>query len=267
MAKRYIDTNFFKSPFVRGLQGSLKSLYSFIICDCSNAGVWVKDLEISSVYIGHKVTEKEFVDAFVKTNKLIDLQNGKYFLPDFIDFQYPKGLSKLNPAHVNIISELLKFNLIDENLKGLWRDSLVPTQGTMYKEKEKDTEEGKEKEKEEGQKILTGNHLFKNSPFYNFELFEKEFIETDYEVADLKFYHESVKNWSDGGGNMRKDWIATARKFILKDKQENKLVLKDGNKQTTSSGKSKAQEQFERINDQLRREQQDKFNNNNSGAM
>lgn len=267
MSKRYIDTNFFKSPFVRGLQGSLKSLYSFIICDCSNAGVWVKDLEISSVYIGHKVTEKDFLDAFVKTNKLIDLQNGKYFLPDFIDFQYPKGLSKSNPAHVNIICELLKFNLIDENLKGLWRDSLVPTQGTMYKEKEKDKEEGKEKEKEEGQKILTGNHLFKNSKFFNYDEFEKQFEGTDYEVADLRFYHESVKSWSDGGGNMRKDWIATAKKFILKDKQENKLVLKNGNKQTTSSGKSKAQEQFERINEQLRREQQDKFNNHNSGVV
>ena len=117
MAKRFIDTDFYKSPFVRGLEGSLKGLYSFIICDCDGSGIWPKDLEIASVYIGFKISEKEFSEAFVKTGKAIDLNDGKYFFPDFIEHQYPKGLSEKNPAQINFILNLKKYNLLDDNLQ------------------------------------------------------------------------------------------------------------------------------------------------------
>lgn len=121
MANRFIDTGFYKSPFVRGLQGSLKALYSFIICDCNGSGIWAKDLPIASEYIGFKITETDFDKYFVKTGKAIDLKNGKYFFPDFIQHQYPKGLSDKNIAHTNFILELKKYNVIDENLKPLQR--------------------------------------------------------------------------------------------------------------------------------------------------
>ena len=226
------------------MKGSLKGLYSFIICDCSNAGVWVKDLEIASVYIGQAISEKEFKDAFLESNKLVDLGNGKYFLPDFIEYQYPKGLSKANPAHIGVISELLKFNLLDENLKGLWRDSVVPTIGTMDKDKGTDKGKGKEKEKGTGAK-----HLFSESEFYNFDKFELQFIGTEYESADLRFYYEAVKNWSASGGNTKVDWIATARNFIIKDIHDKKLKLQHG-----ATTKTPQQEQFERISKQFERE-------------
>ena len=125
----------------------------------------------------------------------------------------------------------------------------------------------KDKDKRVIEKTLDKSHPFSDSEFFVFEEFEKQFKGTDYEVADLRFYYENVKNWSAGVGNKKLDWIATARNFMLKDRQENKLILKNGNKQQSSTGKSKAQEQFERITEQLRREQQDKFGNNNSGAV
>jgi hypothetical protein len=115
MAKRFIDTGFFKSPFVRFLKAPLKSLYLYIICDCDGAGIWVKDLEIASAYVGEKITEKDF-DVFVKSNKAIDLNNGKYFFPDFIEHQYPQGLSEKNPAQKNFINELKKYDLIDSEM-------------------------------------------------------------------------------------------------------------------------------------------------------
>lgn len=116
MANRFLETNFYKSPFVRGLQGSLKALYSFIICDCTPSGIWFLDLEAASMYIGFKVTSSEFNESFVKTGKAIDLGRGKFFFPDFIEHQYPKGLQEKNPAHINIILELKKLCLINENL-------------------------------------------------------------------------------------------------------------------------------------------------------
>lgn len=128
MANRFIDTNFYKSPFIRGLNGASKGLYSFIICDCKASGIWPKDLEIASLYIGLKVTEKDF-DVFIKSGKAIDLNDGNYFFPDFIEHQYPKGLSDTNPAHNNVIKDLKKYNLIDEDLKTL----KSPLKGTKVK--------------------------------------------------------------------------------------------------------------------------------------
>lgn len=130
MANRNIDTGFYKSPFVRGLSGALKGLYGFIICDCSGAGIWAKDLPIASVYVGFDFSEKEFDEAFVKTGKAIDLGDGKYFFPDFIEHQYPKGFSRNNPAQKNFISELEKYGLLNEdltiNLEGLQSPSEAP---------------------------------------------------------------------------------------------------------------------------------------------
>lgn len=133
MANRFIDTSFYKSPFIRGLKGSLKGLYSFIICDCNGAGIWAADFEIASVYTGFNITKKEFEESFILCGKSIDLGGGKYFFPDFIEHQYPKGLSGNNPAHNNIIIELKKFGLIDENLKPL-RSTFEGTK-VMVKEK------------------------------------------------------------------------------------------------------------------------------------
>jgi len=119
MAKRFLDTSFFKSPFVRGLQGAYKGLYLFIICDCDGSGIWAADFEAASLYIGEKVDILGFQRFFVDNGKAIDLENGRYFMPDFIEHQYPGGLSLNNVAHKNFIAELLKFNLLDENLKPL----------------------------------------------------------------------------------------------------------------------------------------------------
>lgn len=62
-----------------------------------------------------------------------------------------------------------------------------------------------------------GNHLFKNSPYYDKEKFKQAFKGTKYENYDLEYYYEAVKNWSESKDVKRKDWIAQARNFMLKD--------------------------------------------------
>lgn len=100
---------------MRSLKGHLKSLYSFIICDCDGAGIWNFDLEAAEMYIGFAVTKEEFEEAFVKTQKAVSLGGGKFFFPDFIEHQYPSGLQANNKAHKNFISVLTKYGLIDSN--------------------------------------------------------------------------------------------------------------------------------------------------------
>lgn len=116
MANRFLDTNYYKSPFVRGLKGSLKSLYSFIICDCNGAGIWNLDLQAASLYTGFEITPEDFEIHFVNTGKAYPVGGSKYFFPDFIEHQYPNGLKANNPAHKNFISMLKKYNLLDQQL-------------------------------------------------------------------------------------------------------------------------------------------------------
>lgn len=117
MANRNIDTLFFKSPFVRGLSAPLKALYVYIICDAEHTGIWIADFDIASIYIGQKVTESDFRRSFVETGKAVDLGNGKFFFPDYIAHQQPKGLKENNMAHTKIIEELNRYGLLDENLQ------------------------------------------------------------------------------------------------------------------------------------------------------
>lgn len=117
MANRFLDTNYYKSPFVRSLPGKLKSLYSFIICDCDGAGIWRMDMQAASLFTGFEVSQKEFELHFTAKGKAINLGGNKFFFPDFIEHQYPNGLQANNKAHKNFIASLKKFALIDEDLK------------------------------------------------------------------------------------------------------------------------------------------------------
>ena len=90
----------------------------------------------------------------------------------------------------------------------------------------------REDKRKEDKSISTsrGLHLFKNSPYFIKEDFIDSFKGSEYELADLDFYYESVKNWSESKGALKKDWKAVARNFMLIDRKDNKLVTKKQNR-------------------------------------
>lgn len=62
------------------------------------------------------------------------------------------------------------------------------------------------------------NHFFGQSIIAEKVAFVEAFnSEEDYCIYDLPFYYEVVKNWALGKGIQKKDWIATARSFMLGD--------------------------------------------------
>lgn len=70
------------------------------------------------------------------------------------------------------------------------------------------------------------DHLFSESKFFDFKKFEAAFSGTEYELCDLEYYHQRIQNWANSKAVKKKDWIATARNFMLGDKAEGKLKLK-----------------------------------------
>jgi hypothetical protein len=69
------------------------------------------------------------------------------------------------------------------------------------------------------------NVLMKNSPAFDLNYLIQN-IGNDYQKYDLKYYHESLLNWSDSKGAKKIDWLATVRNAILRDEKENKAKFK-----------------------------------------
>lgn len=141
MGKRFTDTEKWKKPFIRGLQGAYKLLWFYICDDCDHSGIWQVDIDVAEIRIGEKIDKKIALKNFGE--KIIELDNGsKWFIPSFIEFQYPSGLSRNNKAHGGIIKNLEKYSLLNENLeieiKGLARGLNAPMDKDIYKDKEMD---------------------------------------------------------------------------------------------------------------------------------
>ena len=114
MAKRMTDTDKWKKRFVRELSSEFKLLWLYILDDCNHAGIWEVDLEVASIRIGETLkfdipAEDMLPQSFL--DKIVIFDNGdKWFIPEFIDFQY----GELNPnsnVHKSVILLLQKYNL------------------------------------------------------------------------------------------------------------------------------------------------------------
>jgi hypothetical protein len=114
MAKRFTDTEKWKKPFIRGLQGPYKLLWLYICDDCDHAGIWQVDIDVAQIRIGEKINLKDAISSF--EDKIIVFDNGnKWFIPSFIEFQYPSGLNPENRSHNSVIILLDKYNLRKKN--------------------------------------------------------------------------------------------------------------------------------------------------------
>jgi len=138
MAKRFIDTQLFRKPHVRGLNAPYKLLWAYIILDCDHAGIWIKDIEIASLILGVDLDEKTAKEKF--KGKIIEFDNEeKWFIPSFIEFQYGE-LKEENRVHKSVIT-ILKRN-------SLYKPLISSLNGAKDKDKEKDKEKVKVKDKE-----------------------------------------------------------------------------------------------------------------------
>jgi hypothetical protein len=108
MAKRFTDTDKWKKPFIRGLEGPYKLLWFYILDDCDHAGIWQVDFEVAEIRIGQPVKEKKALEVFGE--RVVRIAANKWWIPDFISFQYGE-LSEKNRLHVSVIQILTKYQI------------------------------------------------------------------------------------------------------------------------------------------------------------
>ena len=110
MAKRFRDTRIWNKEWYLKLSIKGKLLVDFLFDNCDCAGIYEPNYTLLSFYIGEPVTEEDFKEL----KQIKKLENGNYFIEDFIDFQYNVSISDLNPkfsVHKGIIKQLEKNNI------------------------------------------------------------------------------------------------------------------------------------------------------------
>src|SRR6478736_4238104 len=116
---------------------------------------------------------------------------------------------------------------------------------------------GEEEDRRRSGRPLKTEKLFRDSEFFDFEKFKEKLENTEYKIFNLKFYYESVLNWSDGKSAEKKDWIATAKNFMLKDSQAGKAVLATDN--LLDNGKSTTKSNIQQHNERVAAELEARF--------
>jgi len=104
MAKRFFDSRKFQDPWYRGLAPEYKCFWEYLICSCDHAGVWKVDLDLAGFCIGAKIDKEKAKE--VLDGRIVEIEDGKWFIPKFIAFQYGVELFKGCPTHQEAITIL-----------------------------------------------------------------------------------------------------------------------------------------------------------------
>lgn len=157
------------------MKAPYKLLWLYICDECDHAGVWQVDIEVAQIKIGEKIKLDEALRVLAKQIIPFD-NNQKWLIPDFIDFQYGT-LNPKNKVHNSVIEILLRYDLIDDNLKIKeyieWLAS--PLQGAKDTDKDKDKEKEKDKEGGVGETPVKAVEQLPYRKFAHLSLSQQEF--------------------------------------------------------------------------------------------
>ena len=118
--KRDTDPGKWDKKWFRKLSIKHKTLWFFLCDKCDWAGVWEPDFDLAEFQIGEAVGPED-MNAF--GDKLQQLENGKYWLSGFIDYQQGgRPLNWSNNAHKGILRS------IEKNAVPYASPSLAPNQ-------------------------------------------------------------------------------------------------------------------------------------------
>lgn len=198
------DTDKWKKRFVRELTPQHKLLWFYILDDCNHAGIWEVDIEVASIRVGENLIYDMLPQSFL--DKIVIFDDGdKWFIPDFIEYQYGE-LNQNSNVHKSVINLLNKYNL-EGYLKG--------SQGvqTTLIDKDKDKDIVIVKDKVRAKRFVKPN-VEDVIDYCN---------ERNNNVDAEKFYDYYSSNGWKVGKNSMKDWKASVRTWE-KNSDDNKKV-------------------------------------------
>jgi len=204
MSKRFTDTGIWvDKPWFIELTPAEKCAWFFIKDRCDNVGVWKPNYKMAELVIGEKIDWTGFLE---RVNGNIEvLENGKWWLPDFCEFQYGK-LNETCRPHQSYILLLEKHGLLEMVLKGSNRVSIMPRKG-------KGIGKGKERHQHGINK-----HVLLTDDNYS-ELCER------YGKPIADEYIQKVDDYCENHGKSYTNWVNAVHTYIRNDEKSGKLQL------------------------------------------
>lgn len=194
MSKRFTDTELWKKVWFMDLLPEEKLAWFYLKDHCDNVGVWDPNYRLAEFVIGQQINWEDFRG---KCNGNIEvLENGKWFLTDFVSFQYGELSDTCKPHQAYL--KLLRKHGIEGYPKGIH----------TLKEKEKEKEKEEEEEEERTRHWKTGKPV--NSTRY-------ERMCDEYGTTVVDDYIERAAAWADSKGKQYKDYAAAAENYLKKD--------------------------------------------------
>lgn len=170
MSKRMTGTEKWDDPWFFRLPLEYKCLWIYLLDKCDHAGLWKVNLELASFHLKVDFKFKDISKYFV--DKIIVVNDDLWFIPNFVNFQYGK-LNIDNKVHKSVISNLEKFNLLDDKhcviLSPLLGSHIAPCYEAKDKDKEKEKDKDQDKEKEKDRKISKETNPDENISVATFE--------------------------------------------------------------------------------------------------
>lgn len=122
---RFFDPERYNEDWYIELKGEYQKLFDYIIEMCDNAGVWKPNKFDFEIKTGFKVNLDSLIEKVNGDKERISvLENGRWFIPGFIKFQWFNrissfNLSTANPRHINIIRSLEDNRIPLSKVRGL----------------------------------------------------------------------------------------------------------------------------------------------------
>jgi len=217
MAKRFIDTQLFDDPWFMDLSKDSKIFWIYLITKCNHAGIIELNERLFKFQTGLKCLQTVIKEL---GNRLVSVRDQYYFIPKFLDFQYPNFPNSKVKSQKSAMNILLKFNINIDNIQTV---SEPLDKGYGY-DTDNGNDNGNDSEKE---KVKEKNNIPTFKDFFAYaktiEIYHSSFdfqIRTKYEAWDSD-------NWKDGNGNKIKNWknkLNSTMVYFKKDYSPTKTV-------------------------------------------
>ena len=190
MAKRFTDTMKWNEDWFLELSTSNKLFWIYVCDNCDHAGIYKLNKRMFELLIGAKINTDDFLTTInAEKDRIILLDNGKWYITKFIEFQYGPTLNPNNRVHKSIL-KLLNDNNIkfeQQEVVKLNQPKITTIINPKSIEEVKAYFQEKGSNKKEGEK------------FYYF-----------YESKGWKVGKESMKNWKMAASG----WISRNKKNL-----------------------------------------------------
>lgn len=191
---------------------------------------------------------KQWCDALIKNRMLVPFNygdKGYYIIRRFrshqiIDKRYEKSI-----LPIDVMTEILSKIEAQCPTSKTHSDHVVITSQDMdRKGEDMDRRGGEEKKSAKAEPPPPKNQkkvslkIFRESEFFEKERLAAALFGTQYQDANVDYYHEVILNWSDSKQAKKADWLATAKNWMAKDMTEGKFISKSFKPPTHGSNKT-----------------------------